>query len=78
MRSRIRLPVGNKALYTELVTHPAARLPIIGVLTVVHWYGQLPPVTSLLPDLNGFVNSVVLGLVCRLSLPGSHFQKERI
>ena len=45
---------------------------------VVLWYGQLPPVTSLLLDLNGFVNSVVLGLVCRLSLPRSHFQNERI
>ena len=29
-------------------------------------------------DVNGFADSVVLGLVCRLSLPGSHFQKERI
>ena len=41
------------------------------------WYDQLTPVTSLLLDLNGFANSVVLELVCGLSLPGSHFQKEK-
>ena len=39
---------------SELVTHPAARLPIIGVFMIVHWYGKLPPVTSLLLDFNGF------------------------
>ena len=45
---------------------------------VVLWYGQLPPVTSLLPDFNDFANSGVLGLVCRLSLLGSRCQKEKI
>ena len=64
-------------LSTVLVAYPAARLPIIGVFYVVLWCDQLPPVTSLLPDFNGFGNSVVLGLVCGLSLPRSHFQKER-
>ena len=37
--------------------------------------GQLPPVTSLLPDFNGFAISGVLGLFCRLSLLGSRCQK---
>ena len=30
-------------------------------------------VTSLLPDLNSFADSVVLRLVCKLSSPGSRF-----
>ena len=47
--------------------------PDVHFQKVVLWYDQLPPVTSLLPDFNGFANTVVLGLVCRLSLPGSHF-----
>ena len=41
------------------------------------WYDQLPPLSSLLPNFNSFANSVVLGLVCRLSLQGSHLQKVR-
>ena len=30
-------------------------MPIIGVFIIVHWYGKLPPVTSLLLDLNVFL-----------------------
>ena len=50
-----------------LFPHPMVNLTCL-LRKVVLWYDQLPPVTSLLADFNGFANS----------LPGSRCQKERI